>query len=87
MLLILYALLALVPLLGVVWVLMQGTITTVDGLFMSLIFLTISGIFAASALFEVRNLLRGGGKPTRPSAAPGSSRALASNSSGGQVEQ
>jgi hypothetical protein len=54
MLLIIYALLSLVPLLGIVWILAQASITTVDGLFMSLICLSISGILAANAFFEYR---------------------------------
>ena len=88
MLLILYVLLALVPLLGIVWVVMQGTITTVDGLFMSLIFLTISGIFAATALFELRTRLGGGAKVDKSKPGPGVSRAaLAGNSSGARVEK
>ena len=35
--LIISAVLGLIPLLGVVWVLVSGTLTTVDGLFTSLI--------------------------------------------------
>lgn len=54
MLLLVYALLALVPLLGVVWVVLLGLIFTVDGLFLALICLTISGIFGTTALFELR---------------------------------
>lgn len=54
MLLILYAVLALIPLLGIAWILIQGSGTTVDGLFMSLILATISAIFGVSALFEFR---------------------------------
>jgi hypothetical protein len=62
MLLILYAVLALVPLLGVVLIVLQGLIFTVDGLFLSLICLTMSGIFGVCALFE----LRSGKMPVRP---------------------
>ena len=36
MMLVLSLLLALVPLLGTAWILLYGSITTVDGLFMSL---------------------------------------------------
>ena len=53
MLLVTYGALALLPLLGIVWIVLQGSVTTVDGLFMSLICLTISGIFGTTALFEV----------------------------------
>jgi hypothetical protein len=52
MILIISAVLAVIPLLGIVWILMNGTITTVDGLFMSLILLVMSGIFALSAALE-----------------------------------
>jgi hypothetical protein len=65
MLLILYAALALIPLLGVVFIVLQGMIFTVDGLFLSLICLTMSGIFGLCALFE----LRSGKMPTRPKSA------------------
>lgn len=46
--------LALIPLLGVVWIVISGSATTVDGLFMSLILLAISSTFGGSALFELR---------------------------------
>ena len=47
--------LGIVPLLGVVWILLNGMITTVDGLFMSLILLTLSGIFMLNAYWEMRD--------------------------------
>jgi hypothetical protein len=87
MLLIIYALLALVPLLGIGWVLMAGTLTTVDGLFMSLICLTISGIFALNALFELRNRTLGSGKLAGTRASSGPPRVSAGRSSGDNVEQ
>ncbi len=43
------------PLLGIVWTIMNGSITTVDGLFMSLILLTLSGLFFLNALLECRD--------------------------------
>jgi hypothetical protein len=46
--------LAIIPLLGIAWVLSQGLALTVDNLFMSLILLAISGIFALNAFLEVR---------------------------------
>ncbi|HET7209774.1 MAG TPA: hypothetical protein VFI95_24595 [Terriglobales bacterium] len=52
MLLITSAVLTLLPLLGIVWIVLFGTLTTVDGLFMSLILLSISGIFAANTYWE-----------------------------------
>jgi uncharacterized membrane protein len=48
--------LGVLPLLGVVWVLMNGMITTVDGLFMSLILLTLSGVFMLNVFWEMRDL-------------------------------
>ena len=45
---------SLVPLLGIAWIVLNGLFFTVDGLFMSLIFLTISGICGTMGLFEIR---------------------------------
>jgi uncharacterized membrane protein len=47
--------LALLPLGGIVWIFLAGSITTVDGLFMSLILLTLSGIFFLNAFWECRD--------------------------------
>lgn len=58
MLLVISAILALLPLLGIAWFFASGNITTVDGLFMSLILLTISGVFAANAFWELRRQRR-----------------------------
>lgn len=49
------ALLALLPLLGVVYILVSGGLLTVDGLFTSLILLALSGIFGLDALWEARD--------------------------------
>ena len=46
--------LALLPLLGVVWIVVYGSITTVDGLFTSLILLAMSGILGLNVLLELR---------------------------------
>ena len=56
MMLALSLVLGILPLLGVVWTLMNGMITTVDGLFMSLILLTLSGVFMLNAYWEMRDL-------------------------------
>jgi hypothetical protein len=69
MMLALSLVLAILPLLGVVWTLANGMITTVDGLFMSLILLTLSGIFMLNAYWEVRDLGMIGKKKTPASAA------------------
>jgi len=45
----------LVPVAGIVWILLAGSITTVDGLFMSLILLTLSGVFFLNAAMELRD--------------------------------
>ena len=55
MMLVLSLVLGIFPLLGVVWTLMNGMITTVDGLFMSLILLTLSGTFMLNAYWEMRD--------------------------------
>ena len=47
-------LLGLLPLGGIVWIVMSKSVTTVDGLFMSLILLTLSGVFLLNAFLELR---------------------------------
>lgn len=47
--------LGILPLLGIAWTLMNGMITTVDGLFMTLILLTLSGVFMLNAYWEMRD--------------------------------
>jgi|SRR5579863_599817 len=46
--------LALIPLLGIVYIVVFSSLTTVDGLFMSLILLSISGILGLNVLIELR---------------------------------
>jgi hypothetical protein len=46
--------LALIPLLGIVYIVVFGSPTTVDGLFMALILLSISGILGLNVLIELR---------------------------------
>lgn len=48
--------LGILPLLGVIWTLTNGLITTVDGLFISLILLTLSGVFLLNAFWEMRDM-------------------------------
>ena len=48
-------LLGLIPLAGIAWILVTGTITTVDGLFESLIMLSISGVFFLNVFWELRD--------------------------------
>ena len=67
-------LLGLIPLAGIGWIIATGTITTVDGLFESLIMLSISGVFFLNVFWELRDQgLLGKGKaaePAKPSSAP-----------------
>jgi len=51
-------LLGIIPLLGIAWIFVSHTLTTVDGLFMSLILLALSGIFCFNALLEFRRGLK-----------------------------
>ena len=44
-----------VPLAGIVWITLRGAITTVDGLFMSLILLSLSAVFYLNAVLELRD--------------------------------
>ncbi len=55
MMLILSLVLAILPVLGIVWTLMNGLITTVDGLFLTVILLTLSGVFLLNAYWEMRD--------------------------------
>ena len=61
MILVLSLVLGIVPLLGIVWIFMSGMITlwpfsaTVDGLFMTLILLTLSACFLLNAYWEARD--------------------------------
>ncbi len=75
MMLLISLLLAVIPLLGIAWIVLFASITTVDGLFMSLILLSISGVFGGNALYELR-------KPRSKSAGPASARANAVSSAG-----
>ena len=71
-------LLALLPLAGIAWILVSGTLFTVDGLFMSLILLTMSGIVGTTARFEIWQRRKNGGaglSPARSTAAKSASGA------------
>ncbi len=54
MMLFISVLLALIPLLGIAWIVFYGSITTVDGLFMSLILAAMSGIVGLNVLIELK---------------------------------
>ena len=55
MMLLVSIVMGIIPLLGIAWTIATGTIATVDGLFMSLILLTLSGIFFLNAYWELRD--------------------------------
>ena len=69
MILVLSLVLGIVPLIGVAWIFLSGMITlappsaTVDGLFMSLILLTLSACFMLNAFWEARDKGLIGKKP------------------------
>ena len=48
-------LLSIIPLAGIVWIFIAGSITTVDGLFMSLILLSLSGVFFLNVFWELHD--------------------------------
>ena len=54
MMLLLSIILGLLPLAGIVWIVLRASLTTVDGLFMSLILLALSGILFLNAALELR---------------------------------
>jgi hypothetical protein len=58
MMLLLSLILGIVPLMGVAWIVLKASVTTVDGLFMSLILLTLSGILFLNVYLEVRGKLK-----------------------------
>lgn len=60
-------LLGLLPLGGIAWTVANGTIFTVDGLFMTLILLTLSGLFFLNAFWECRDC---GYIPSKPKTNP-----------------
>jgi len=55
MMLLISIVMGIIPLLGIAWTIATGTITSVDGLFMSLILLTLSGVFFLNAYWELRD--------------------------------
>ena len=61
-------LLGLLPLAGIAWIVLGHAITSVDGLFMSLILLTLSGVFFLNVVWELRDRMLG--KPKTAKASP-----------------
>lgn len=66
MMLLLSLVLGIVPLLGVARTVMNGTVTTVDGLFLSLILLSLSGILFLNAYIELRKKFTKTASPMTP---------------------
>jgi hypothetical protein len=66
-------LLGLIPLAGIAWIFVSGTLTTVDGLFESLIMLSISGVFFLNVFWELRDRGHVGKSKSEPSKPPSSS--------------
>jgi hypothetical protein len=66
MMLLLSIVLGIVPLLGIAWTVMNGTVTTVDGLFLSLILLSLSGILFLNAYLDLRTRLTKAAAPAPP---------------------
>lgn len=66
--LIISVVLGLIPLIGVVWILIGRMLFTVDGLFTTLILLTLSGILFLNAFLELRDrgLLKKKAEPPKP---------------------
>jgi len=66
MMLLLSIVLGIIPLLGIAWTVMNGTVTTVDGLFLSLILLSLSGILFLNAYLELRKKFTKTAAPMTP---------------------
>jgi hypothetical protein len=64
--LLLSILLGVIPLAGIGWIVVSGTITTVDGLFESIIMLSISGVFFLNVFWELRDKGLFGKNKTEP---------------------
>jgi hypothetical protein len=63
MMLVLSIVLGIVPLMGVAWIVLKASVTTVDGLFMSLILVTLSSILFLNVYLEIRGRLKKSAAP------------------------
>jgi hypothetical protein len=63
MMLLLSVVLGIVPLIGIAWIVLKASVTSVDGLFMSLILMTLSGILFLNAYLEIRGKLKKSAAP------------------------
>lgn len=66
LMLLLSLLLGLLSLAGVAWIIIVGSLLSVDGLFMSLILLTLAGVFFLNVLLEFRDTRSGAKDKTTP---------------------
>ena len=62
--LLLSVLLGLLSLAGIAWIVIVGSLLSVDGLFMSLILLTLAGVFFLNVLLELRERRSAGKEQT-----------------------
>jgi hypothetical protein len=83
MILVISLILALIPLLGIVWIVVYGSPTTVDGLFTSLILLAMSGILGLNAAYELRKRIS---NPARKQSSPAATLTSAGLVQRGKVE-
>jgi len=63
MMLLLSVVLGIVPLIGIGWIVLKASVTSVDGLFTSLILMTLSGILFLNAYLEIRGKLKKSAAP------------------------
>jgi hypothetical protein len=76
MILVISLVLGILPLVGVAWTLINGMITTVDGMFMILILLTLSAVFMLNVYWEMRDMgILGKKKAAAPAAKPPAAKA------------
>jgi hypothetical protein len=68
MVLLFYMVLTVLPLAGVAWIVLNGSPLTMDGLFLSLILLAMSGIVGTTTLYELLKRKKSGDNPTPGSA-------------------
>jgi len=86
MTLVLFLILAAIPLAGVVWIALYGSLTTIDGLFTSLILLAMSGILGLTALFELRHRKTGSSAGSTATAGRTASTASGATLRAGKVQ-
>ena len=87
MILLFYVVLTLLPLAGVAWIALNGGPFTMDGLFMSLILLAMSGIVGTTTLYELLKKKTGETVGQTPRSGPGLPQSkIDSLSQGGRVQ-